>query len=84
MKTIFSLIVACIVVSSGAYPQGTAENTQLEDFAAFAEDEQLQVNEWTVTMKEPLNQTNIDEVKKTSHSCFKNRSQRKTRSMPRR
>lgn len=63
MKTCIALVVALLIVGTGAYPQErTAATEPLVDFAAFAEDEQLEINEWSMTIKEQLNDHSVEEL----------------------
>lgn len=70
MKTLISIIGA-LVVLSGVYPQERAEQSQLKQFAAFAEGEQLHVTEWSLTMKEPLQSGKEEKWIKEASSLLK-------------
>ncbi|MFG6147333.1 YwmB family TATA-box binding protein [Halobacillus sp. B23F22_1] len=64
MKLLILSLVAVIAIGSGVYPQGTAEGwsnvSPLIELTAFAEDEQLNVKELNITLKEELDRTELE------------------------
>ncbi|MCA1020929.1 YwmB family TATA-box binding protein [Halobacillus litoralis] len=62
-KNIFAGVLAAAIVGTGAYPQ---EMTQAEEplmmFASFAADKQLNVEEWTMTMKRKVSPEQTGEM----------------------
>ncbi|MCA0971014.1 YwmB family TATA-box binding protein [Halobacillus litoralis] len=71
MKTLLAVVGALVIFGTGVYPQERADQSQLEQFAAFAEDEQLEVTSWTVTMKESIQQTKSEEWVTKASSFYK-------------
>ncbi|WP_079477961.1 YwmB family TATA-box binding protein [Halobacillus salinus] len=70
MKVIIALIGSLIMVISGVYPQERSEENQLQQFADFAEDEQLEITEWSWTAKEPIHQDETEKWAQQASSLF--------------
>ncbi|ARI76085.1 YwmB family TATA-box binding protein [Halobacillus mangrovi] len=72
MKMIGTVLTATIIFLLGAYPQemSAGKDSTLVKFAAFAEDEQLEVNEWKVTIKQPFERKDLEARKNELISYF--------------
>ncbi|MFZ0370232.1 MAG: YwmB family TATA-box binding protein [Halobacillus sp.] len=57
MKSLLAGITVLIMVCTGAYSQELTAKTPIENFAAFAENEQLDVKEWSITLKETISRS---------------------------
>ncbi|KHE68448.1 YwmB family TATA-box binding protein [Halobacillus sp. BBL2006] len=74
MKITGTVLIAIIIFLLGAYPQEMSANRQttVEKFAAFAEDEQLTVRDWSVTIKQSLDRKDLVDQKNEIISFFSN------------
>ncbi|ELK49057.1 hypothetical protein M662_17245 [Bacillus sp. SB49] len=65
MKSVLTGIIALLIIGTGAYPQEMIEgHEELMDIASFAEDKQLEVNEWTITIKETIDASSFEKMQK--------------------
>ncbi|RWZ58991.1 hypothetical protein EQV77_08545 [Halobacillus fulvus] len=71
MKSIIGIVLAVVIAGAGAYPQERLDKEYaIMDFAAFAEGEQLEVQEWNVTFKETIDMKDIEQVEKNVKQTF--------------
>lgn len=64
MKIMFAGIIALLIIGTGAYPQEMTEIQEvIMEFSSFAADKQLDVNEWTITMKEKTTPEEAERIK---------------------
>ncbi|SFK15628.1 TATA-box binding [Halobacillus dabanensis] len=71
MKSVFAGIIALLIIGTGAYPQEmTGAQATLMQFASFAADKQLEVNGWTITMKEKITRNEADRMKQKLQKYF--------------
>lgn len=73
MKSVFAGIIALFIIGTGAYPQEmTGAQATLMQFTSFAADKQLEVNGWTITMKEKITRNEADTIKQQLQEYFDN------------
>ena len=71
MKSVFAGIIALLIIGTGAYPQEmTGAHATLMQFASFAADKQLEVNDWTITMKEKITRNEAESIKQKLQKYF--------------
>ncbi|MGI8316627.1 YwmB family TATA-box binding protein [Halobacillus mangrovi] len=73
MKMIGTVLIATIIFLLGANPQemSAGKDSPVLKFAAFAEDEQLEVNEWKITIKQPFEMNDLEARKNELISYYK-------------
>ncbi|CDQ18841.1 TATA-box binding [Halobacillus karajensis] len=73
MKSVLAGIIALFIIGTGAYPQEmTGSHEALMEFASFAADKQLEVNSWSVTMKEKVSTNEADKIKEELATFWNN------------
>ncbi|MGP4069312.1 YwmB family TATA-box binding protein [Halobacillus sp. B29] len=72
MKSLLAGITVLIMVCTGAYSQELTAETPIENFAAFAENEQLDVKEWSITLKETISRSDSLLLKKKISESYQN------------